>query len=92
MDGPPKLIGMVKLDVPRTRKLDAPSLHGVSGLRETIAHVAFDTDGQCWGLVTRYRNRPDLGPEIGQLNHVRWVRFLAIPFMPSEVVTADAWT
>ena len=77
-----KLIGIVKLDVPRVRK------QGVD--RETIAHVAFDTDGQCWGLVTRFRKRPDLGESAGQLVHVRWVRFEAIPFT-QELVTIDGW-
>lgn len=69
--------------------------------------TAFDTDGQAWGLVTRYTRLPDSPVTIepgtsyppvrallraGRIDHVRWVKFDALPFAEDERVTPEGWT
>jgi hypothetical protein len=82
----PKLIGIVRLEIPRLRRGTGP--------REAIKEVAFDTDGQAWGLVTRITPiiPPIPGsPGMARVDHHRWIRFEAIPFAPEEVITREIW-
>lgn len=70
----PKLIGVVNLDFPYQRKID-----GVT--REQVSKVAFDTDGQAWGLVVRLT---DLGEGMSRINYNRWIGFAALPFVDPD--------
>ena len=81
----PIMLSLLKLALPRIKKID-------ENTADRIAHVGFDSDGQCWGLVERLRRIPDVSINAGKLNYHRWVRFEAIPFVPDEVVTADEWS
>ncbi len=59
-------------------------------MSEKIDRVAFDTDGQAWGLVEQYTKLDGHG--LGRIDYSRWVRFDAIPFSDDgERVTAGTW-
>lgn len=79
------LVGMVKLDIPFTRR---PS----EVIHEKVGHVAFDTRGGAWGLVERMtRIAPPQGKDLGtwRVNYARWICFDALPFMQDERISPE---
>ena len=78
----PKLIGIIKLPVPRVKRGD--------GFTDHVIYVAFDTDGQPWALVVR-QAPIDGSKSMYRINPHRWVRFEAMPFESGELITADEW-
>jgi len=84
----PKLIGIITLAMPRTRKRS-------DDIFDRIKSVAFDEDGQAWGLVERFTRLPDPDqrpPDVsGEVDFDRWVKFDAIPFAEEELVTKAGW-
>lgn len=83
----PKLIGSIRLPIPRIR--DYPD--GFKpGYMETIQTVAIDETGTAWGLVER-TSPIDGEPNMFRLSLDRWVRFSAIPFDETEEVRREVW-
>jgi hypothetical protein len=78
----PVIVGIIKLDLPIARRLPGD-------VQEKIAHVAFDTEGQPWGLVSKMTPIEDF-PGAGRIDFDRFVRFNAIPFKPDELVEPGA--
>lgn len=97
----PKLLGIVKLEMPWVRKRSAAEIQA-HRYQEKIQHIGFDTDGQAWGLVCRFTPielpppAPGEDPRYhpigaGRLDYVRWVAMDALPFVPEERVTPEGW-
>lgn len=92
-DVAPKLVGLIKLDFPWVSK------KSTDDVKEQIAHVAFDTDGQAWGLVQRHtvieRSAPASGrfgtATLGRIDFVRWIAFSRLPFTSDEFMDEHGW-
>jgi len=89
----PKLIGIITLQLAYVKRTESPAFG------EKISHVAFDTDGNAWGLVQRYTPMGDAttvegilaGVKMGRLDYKRWIRFEAIPFELEERISSEGW-
>ena len=70
---PPKLIGIITL--PHSTRIALQA-----GAFEEVRHVAFDTRGRAWGLVTLLEPVAMLSATATRLTFVRWAPFNEIPF------------
>lgn len=87
-----KLIGIVKLQYAYVSKASPREA------KEMVKHVAFDVDGNAWGLVeraTQLEDPPDTKPihrgALWRLDYKRWIRFEAIPFELEERIGPDGF-